>query len=180
MTTPTPGGPPRPSETHPVPDLGPKIVVAAFTLWSVAMVFVFLRFYTRIWIVRAIGWADYFVALAAVSWSLPHAVLPLRACQIFGGGLSGSIYRRKSTVPFGPVKKLIKASETLHGMGKHLVDIDIFADVPPLLHVGVTLQVGRRQLTTHIGLVVVLVVLHMHTGLLQNLYLPTLSQHLHI
>ncbi|KAK5658378.1 hypothetical protein OQA88_2354 [Cercophora sp. LCS_1] len=106
MSTPTPGGPPPRPSMDPVPTLGPDIVVAAFTLWSIAMMFVFLRFYTRIWIVRALGWADYFVALAAM----------------FGGGLSGAIYK-----------------QTLHGMGMHLADINIPVDFPPMLHISICL-----------------------------------------
>jgi hypothetical protein len=47
-------------------DHGPNILAAAFTTWAIALLFVLLRFYTRARIVRALGLADWFIALSLV------------------------------------------------------------------------------------------------------------------
>ncbi|KAK4234454.1 hypothetical protein C8A03DRAFT_18650 [Achaetomium macrosporum] len=48
-------------------DLGPKLITAAFTTWSVAFIFVLLRFWTRSRIVHKLGAADWFIALALLA-----------------------------------------------------------------------------------------------------------------
>ena len=50
-------------------DLGPNVLAATFTTWSIAFIFVLLRFYTRATIVRTLGLADWFIALSLV-WPL--------------------------------------------------------------------------------------------------------------
>ena len=47
-------------------DLGPNMLAAAFVTWSIAFIFVVLRFYTRATIVRALGIADWFIVLSLV------------------------------------------------------------------------------------------------------------------
>lgn len=54
-------------------DTGPNIIAAAFTTWTIALVFVLLRFYTRSRLVKALGLTDWFVALALVRVFPPHA-----------------------------------------------------------------------------------------------------------
>ena len=47
-------------------DLGPNVLAATFVTWAIAFIFVVLRFYTRATIVRALGLADWFIALSLV------------------------------------------------------------------------------------------------------------------
>ena len=47
-------------------DLGPNVLAATFITWAIAFIFVVLRFYTRATIVRALGLADWFIALSLV------------------------------------------------------------------------------------------------------------------
>jgi len=68
MNSTTSGGPSTTSGRS-VPNTGPSIVVAAFTTWSIAVVFVLLRLYTRAFIIRAVGPADYCITAAVVSVS---------------------------------------------------------------------------------------------------------------
>ncbi|KAK0714503.1 hypothetical protein B0H67DRAFT_214086 [Lasiosphaeris hirsuta] len=72
--------PPPPSPTPPgieVPNAAPNIVAAAFTTWAIAVVFVALRLYTRLKIVRRVGPADYCVVFSL----------------IFAAGLTGSLLK---------------------------------------------------------------------------------------
>jgi hypothetical protein len=47
-------------------DLGPNIIAANFATWTIALIFVLLRFWTRVKIVRALGAADWFIAASLV------------------------------------------------------------------------------------------------------------------
>ncbi|KAL1836806.1 hypothetical protein VTJ49DRAFT_4634 [Mycothermus thermophilus] len=64
-----PAGPPMPSwESLPHDSLQTNIIVAASVCWSIAAVFVALRFYTRGVIIRVVGWSDWSVLLALSAW----------------------------------------------------------------------------------------------------------------
>jgi len=47
--------------------LGPNIIAACFVTWTVALIFVLLRFWTRARIVHALGMADWFIALSLLA-----------------------------------------------------------------------------------------------------------------
>ena len=66
MTSSMADGPLHPPSPEPIPDTGPRIVIAAFTTWSLTVVFVLLRFYTRARIVRTLGPSDWCTAVAVV------------------------------------------------------------------------------------------------------------------
>jgi hypothetical protein len=42
------------------------MIAAVFTAWTIALVFVVLRFWTRVRIVHSLGPSDWFIALALV------------------------------------------------------------------------------------------------------------------
>ncbi|KAK4041588.1 hypothetical protein C8A01DRAFT_34313 [Parachaetomium inaequale] len=48
-------------------DLGPNILASAFVMWTIALVFVLLRFWTRARIVHALGPADWCIALSLIA-----------------------------------------------------------------------------------------------------------------
>jgi hypothetical protein len=48
-------------------NLGPNINAATWVTWTIALIMVLLRFYTRARIVHALGWADWFIALSLVA-----------------------------------------------------------------------------------------------------------------
>ncbi|KAK4154563.1 hypothetical protein C8A00DRAFT_42705 [Chaetomidium leptoderma] len=48
-------------------DLGPNMNAAAFTTWTIALIFVLLRFWTRARIVHALGMADWVIALSLIA-----------------------------------------------------------------------------------------------------------------
>ncbi|KAK3352234.1 hypothetical protein B0T25DRAFT_180132 [Lasiosphaeria hispida] len=60
-----------------VPNAGSNIAAAAFTTWAIAVVFVALRLYTRLRIVRVVGPADYCIVFSL----------------IFAAGLAGSLLK---------------------------------------------------------------------------------------
>ncbi|KAK3307230.1 uncharacterized protein B0T15DRAFT_382826, partial [Chaetomium strumarium] len=73
MSSPTPDGtggsgvigPPTPDQDH--GDQGPNMIAAAFTAWTISLVFVLLRFWTRARIVHSLGPTDWFIALALIA-----------------------------------------------------------------------------------------------------------------
>jgi len=58
-------GPPMGNLDH--GDLGPNTIAAAFTTWTIALVFVSLRIYTRTRIINALGISDWCIGLALVA-----------------------------------------------------------------------------------------------------------------
>ncbi|KAK3294236.1 uncharacterized protein B0H64DRAFT_462914 [Chaetomium fimeti] len=48
-------------------DLGPNILAANYTTWAIAVIFVLLRFWTRVRIVRSLGPADWFIAASVIA-----------------------------------------------------------------------------------------------------------------
>ncbi|AEO60814.1 hypothetical protein MYCTH_74573 [Thermothelomyces thermophilus ATCC 42464] len=62
-----PGGPPGPSTADlPHNSHGPNILAACFVTWTIALIFVLLRFWTRTKIVRLLGPADWCIASSLV------------------------------------------------------------------------------------------------------------------
>jgi hypothetical protein len=47
-------------------DLGPNVLASVFATWTIALIFVLLRFWTRARIVHALGPADWCIALSLV------------------------------------------------------------------------------------------------------------------
>ena len=47
-------------------DLGPNVLASVFATWTIALIFVVLRFWTRARIVHALGPADWCIALSLV------------------------------------------------------------------------------------------------------------------
>jgi len=73
-----PGGASGPSMADlPHDSRGPNILAACFITWTIAFIFVLMRFWTRARIVNALGWADWFIAFALVrAGSLPESLAP--------------------------------------------------------------------------------------------------------
>lgn len=46
---------------------GPIIIITLWTEAAIALVFVCMRLYTRIWINRVVGWDDFLIAFSCVS-----------------------------------------------------------------------------------------------------------------
>ena len=68
-----PPGWPAPSEMN-QDDTGPRMVAAAFATWSIALIFVLMRLWTRARIVYALSFSDLFIVLSLVSsWLLMSA-----------------------------------------------------------------------------------------------------------
>ncbi|KAL2153690.1 hypothetical protein VTH82DRAFT_4845, partial [Thermothelomyces myriococcoides] len=61
-----PGPPDASTDDKPHNSLGPNILATCFVTWTIALIFVLLRFWTRTKIVRLLGPADWCIALALV------------------------------------------------------------------------------------------------------------------
>lgn len=84
LPSPSPGGPSSsvlPTEycdlkyaglyTGPIPDKGPQSIIAIWSLFAAATVFVALRFYCKLWKRKALWWDDFFMA---ISWVCSVAI----------------------------------------------------------------------------------------------------------
>ncbi|KAH6855994.1 hypothetical protein B0I37DRAFT_442742 [Chaetomium sp. MPI-CAGE-AT-0009] len=71
MSSGSPAGPGGPSGTSMADldhgDLGPNLLAANWTTWAIAVIFVLLRFWTRVKIVHALGPADWFIAASLIA-----------------------------------------------------------------------------------------------------------------
>lgn len=68
-----PGGPDNGSSAANLPhdDAGPNILVATWTTWAIASIFVMMRFWTRVKIVHKLGAADWCILVSLVGQFTP-------------------------------------------------------------------------------------------------------------
>jgi len=81
--SPPPGAPPGPPPDLPHDSLQANIIVCSVLTWAIAALFVALRFYTRVAIIKAVTWSDWCILVSLVR----HRVCPAAARLTTGFGM---------------------------------------------------------------------------------------------
>ncbi|KAK4126377.1 hypothetical protein N657DRAFT_615079 [Parathielavia appendiculata] len=128
-------------------DLGPNVLAAAWTTWTIALIFVLLRFYTRARIMNALGLADWFIALSLI------AAAGFCVCEVeqVKHGLGKHFWDVDLALHFAPMTKAWWVSLLCYVLSLALTKVSIC-----LLYLTIfTLELARRACCVVLAMVVV-------------------------